>query len=204
MNEITQPKRRRNTAAATAASAAIRRKQADNRNCGKELDQELFPLIEALLAHAGNNYSGDDLTNVRLFIDMAKELHRGINFRKQSIQTFGREQIRREVDPELDQPFEETKYLFFVDGWVSEMVRLARSVHLSLELTKFWVETLEKATKWFQANPENLEWQDEIAAELERRRRGEDTYQDPNRRLVGRPRKSPDTLPSNDYALVWI
>jgi hypothetical protein len=176
------------TSAATKASLESRAKTKASKDMGHRKDKLLLPEIDGLNSHARTTYTGTDLERILVFIDMAKEFWRGVNYRKKSIQTLDCWQ----PDDELDLKFEDRKFIgIFVDGWIHSMVELARSVHLTPELTEFWVKTLEKSQEWFKQNPENLEapWLEEIAAELEARKRGEDTYRDPNRRPVGRPPK---------------
>jgi hypothetical protein len=183
------PKTKKDTSKASAASALVHQQKKRDREHGRQLDKTLLPEIESLNNLASATYTGSDIEKVRLFIDMGKEFHRGLNWRKKSIQLMDRFTIW-EVDEESDVRFEDRKFLgFFVDAWIHSMVELARKVHLSSELIQFWIKTLERATEWFKDNPDNIEWLDEIAEELDSRKAGKDTF-GLIRRPVGRPRKN--------------
>jgi hypothetical protein len=185
--------KRKDTRKATEASIAVRAADKAARERGRELDKTLLSETAGLEALARSVYTGIDLETVLLFIDMGKEFHRNLNYRKKSIQLMDRDTLWSEAE-ESDVKFEDRKYLgFFVDAWLHSMVELARKVHLSPEPLKFWIEILVRAEKWFRENTDNLEadWLQEIAEELESRKARKDTY-GMIRRPVGRPRKNPE------------
>ena len=166
----------RDTSAATEKSREVRAEQKRDRERGRRMDETLLPQIESLNTHARANYVGRELEDVLLFIDMSREFHRNLNWTKKSIQMLDRFGTY-EVESEDDLKFEERKFLgFYVDAWIHSMVELARKVHLSEELVQWWISTLERASEWFVAHPENLEWLDEINQELESRKTGKDSH----------------------------
>src|SRR4029077_4216024 len=102
----------RNTTKASAASALVHQQKKRDREHGRQLDKTLLPEIESLNNVAKATYTGSDLETVRLFIDMGKEFHRGLNWCKKSIQMMERFTIGQ-VDEDSDVKFEDRKYLGF-------------------------------------------------------------------------------------------
>ncbi len=144
---------------------------------GRAFDETFGPELTALKQHVNDSFPAKrgDLEEM---LDQGADILRFIGYGKKSIQTLDHDGEELQEDTSLD--FEKQVYNHrYLDAMAKEIVRVAKSVHLTPELVRFEVRVLEAVIDWAEHNPHNFEWLDILKTELAERRAGKDTFELP-------------------------
>jgi hypothetical protein len=145
-------------------------------------DEHLKAEIESLRIEL-NNYpmkgggGNSERHHVETFIDQGYGLLRDIAYDLKSIQLMEIEQIEEIRDAESSLPPDQWIHMpGFVDATANEIVWHCHQAHLTPALVRFEIKILEAVLQWATENPENFEHRSALEAELDQRKRGEDTF----------------------------
>ena len=157
------------------ARNALQQKRDQIQN-GRAFDEVFKPEKAVLRQHIRENFPmHGDLMEM---VDQGADILRSIVYGKKSIQTLDHDGEVLQEDTSLD--FEKQVYNHrYLDAIAKEIVRVAKSVHLTPELVRFEVRVLEAVIDWAEHNPNNFEWLDILKTELAERRAGKDTFELP-------------------------
>jgi hypothetical protein len=179
----------KDTTKASTALAVKRAQEKKTRETGQAFDEAFKLEAAALRQHILENFPSErgDLDEM---IDQGGDILRSIAWGKKSIQTLEHDGELLQEDKALD--YEKEVYNHrYIDAMAKEIVRVAKSVHLTPELVRFEVRVLEAVTNWVEHdnNALNFEWLDILKKELAERRAGRDTFELPKPAPKKRGRK---------------
>jgi len=137
-------------------------------------DEGLAQEINQLREHVNKAFPQEQIVNLLRFLDYGETVLRDIHWKlKPASQCSNLEAYEND----RQQPIHARQYASFIDALCMDMVNIARSTHLTPELSEFELKVLRKALDWSDRNSEyRFEWKPEIETEHQARQAGQDTF----------------------------